>query len=208
MIAEAPDDLSVVLVHLMRGIVERDSTPQVWQILSERQSRVRDYVSVIGLDLEVDEAEGYAFLRQRSIREGEPELPRLVVRRQLSYPVSLLLALLRKRLAEHDAASSEPRLILTTREIVDLVRLFQPETADEARLEDRVSRDIAKVVELGFLKPLKGREGTYEVRRILRSFIDAQWLGALDERLAEYAAHGRRNEDRDAPASDRREEAP
>ena len=201
---DGSDALSVVLVHLMRGIVERDNTPQVWQTLIERQSRVRDYVSVIGLDLEVDEAEGYAFLRQKPSREGEPELPRLVSRRQLSYPVSLLLALLRKRLAEHDAASSEPRLILTTPEIVDLVRLFQPDTADEARLEDRVGRDIAKVVELGFLKTLKGREGTYEVRRILRSFVDAQWLGALNERLAEYASYGRHKEDRNAP----REEAP
>lgn len=204
MSADGSDDLSVVLIHLMKGIVERDSTPQVWQTLIERQSRVRDYVSVIGLELEVDEAEGYAFLRQKPSREGEPELPRLVSRRQLSYPVSLLLALLRKRLAEHDAASSEPRLILTTPEIVDLVRLFQPDTADEARLEDRVGRDIAKVVELGFLKTLKGREGTYEVRRILRSFVDAQWLGALNERLAEYAAYGRHKDDRDAP----REEAP
>lgn len=204
MSAEGSDALSVVLIHLMRGIVERDNTPQVWQTLIERQSRVRDYVSVIGLELEVDEAEGYAFLRQKPSREGEPELPRLVSRRQLSYPVSLLLALLRKRLAEHDAASSEPRLILTTPEIVDLVRLFQPDTADEARLEDRVGRDIAKVVELGFLKTLKGREGTYEVRRILRSFVDAQWLGALNERLAEYAAYGRHKDDRDTP----REEAP
>lgn len=204
MSADGSDALSVVLVHLMRGIVERDSTPQVWQTLIERQSRVRDYVSVIGLELEVDEAEGYAFLRQKPSREGEPELPRLISRRQLSYPVSLLLALLRKRLAEHDAASSEPRLILTTPEIVDLVRLFQPDTADEARLEDRVGRDIAKVVELGFLKTLKGREGTYEVRRILRSFVDAQWLGALNERLAEYAAYGRHKDDRDTP----REEAP
>lgn len=204
MSADGSDDLSVVLIHLMRGIVERDSTPQVWQTLIERQSRVRDYVSVIGLELEVDEAEGYAFLRQKPSREGEPELPRLVSRRQLSYPVSLLLALLRKRLAEHDAASSEPRLILTTPEIVDLMRLFQPDTADEARLEDRVGRDIAKVVDLGFLKTLKGREGTYEVRRILRSFVDAQWLGALNERLAEYAAYGRHKDDRDTP----REEAP
>ncbi len=204
MSAEGSDDLSVVLVHLMRGVVERDGAPQVWLTLIERQSRVRDYVSVIGLELEVDEAEGYAFLRQKPSREGEPELPRLVSRRQLSYSVSLLLALLRKRLAEHDAASSEPRLILSTPEIVDLVRLFQPDTADEARLDDRVGRDIAKVVELGFLKTLKGREGTYEVRRILRSFVDAQWLGALNERLAEYAAYDRHKEDRDAP----REEAP
>lgn len=82
--------------------------------------------------------------------------------------------------------------------------MFQPDTADEARLEDRVGRDIAKVVELGFLKTLKGREGTYEVRRILRSFVDAQWLGALNERLAEYAAYGRHKDDRDTP----REEAP
>ena len=204
MSAEGSDDLSVVLVHLMRGVVERDGAPQVWLTLIERQARVRDYVSVIGLDLEVDEAEGYAFLRQKPSREGEPELPRLVSRRQLSYPVSLLLALLRKRLAEHDAASSEPRLILSTPEIVDLVRLFQSDTADEARLDDRVGRDIAKVVELGFLKTLKGREGTYEVRRILRSFVDAQWLGALNERLSEYAAYDRHKEDRDAP----REEAP
>lgn len=202
MSAEGSDDLSVVLVHLMRGVVERDGAPQVWLKLIERQSRVRDYVSVIGLELEVDEAEGYAFLRQKPSREGEPELPRLVSRRQLSYPVSLLLALLRKRLAEHDAASSEPRLILSTPEIVDLVRLFQPDTADEARLDDRVGRDIAKVVELGFLKTLKGREGTYEVRRILRSFVDAQWLGALNERLAEYAAYDRHKEDRDAPRED------
>lgn len=207
MTGETADALSVVLVHLMKGIVERDSAPQIWQALSERQASVRDYVAVIGLDLEVDDAEGYAFLRQRPSRDGEPDLPRLVARRQLSYAVSLLLALLRKRLAEHDSAGSEPRLILTTPEIVDLVRLFQPDTADEARLDDRVGRDIAKAVELGFLKPLRGREGTYEVRRILRSFVDAQWLGVLGERLADYAAHASRDENDDTRATGRRREA-
>lgn len=198
---QTTDDLSIVLVHLMKGIIERDSAPQVWQALSERQSGVRDYVAVIGLDLEVDEAEGYAFLRQRASQEGELELPRLVARRQLSYPVSLMLALLRKRLAEHDAASGDARLVLTTSEIVDLIRLFQPDTANEARLEDRVGRDIAKVVDLGFLKPLKGREGTYEVRRILRSFVDAQWLSAFSERLAEYAAYGHRDVEDDTSSN-------
>jgi hypothetical protein len=42
---------------------------------------------------------------QRATVDGEPELPRLVPRRQLSYPVSLLLALLRKKLVEFDAAA-------------------------------------------------------------------------------------------------------
>ena len=53
----------------------------------------------------LDEAEGYAFLRARPHEEDDnaEKLPRLVARRPLSFPVSLLLALLRKKLAEFDA---------------------------------------------------------------------------------------------------------
>jgi len=145
---------------------------------------------VLGLELVLDEAEGFAFLRQRTQLEGEPELPRLVARRQLGFSLSLMLALLRKTLAEHDARGGDTRLVLTSAQILDLVRLFQPDTANEARLADRVDKDIAKVVELGFLREMKGREQTFEVRRILRSFVDAQWLGQLNERLAGYATHG------------------
>jgi hypothetical protein len=102
-----------------------------------------------------------------------------------------MLALLRKRLAEHDAASGEARLVVTAAEITDLVRLFAPDTANEAKLADHIAQDIGKVVDMGFLKPMRDRADSYEVRRILRSFVDAQWLGQLNERLAAYAAHGR-----------------
>lgn len=187
----AEDAVPRVLIHLLKGLVERDSSPEVWQTLASSTSHVRDYFGRIGLDLVLEEADGYAYLTQRPVKEGEPEVPRLVARRSLSYRVSLLLALLRKRLAEHDASSGDTRLVLTAAEVTDLVRLFLPDTANEAKLEDRVGQDIAKVVDLGFLKPMKGRSDAYEVRRILRSFVDAQWLGQLNERLAAYAAHGR-----------------
>lgn len=190
MTAANDEILPRVLIHLLKGVVERESAPEIWQSLMAGQSHVRDYFQRIGLDLVIEEADGYAYLAQRPVREGEPDLPRLVVRRPLSFRVSLLLALLRKRLAEHDATSGEPRLVLVTSEIVDLVRLFQPDTANEAKLEDRIGQDIAKVVDLGFLKPLRGRSDSYEVRRILRSFVDAQWLGQFNERLATYAAYG------------------
>lgn len=148
-----------------------------------------DWRDGIGLDLVMDEAEGHAHLRQKPQVEGEPELPRLVTRRQLGFSLSLMLALLRKKLAEHDAMSGETRLVVSAPDILDMVRLFLPATANEARLKERVDRDIGRVVDLGFLRPLKGRDDTYEVRRILRSFIDAQWLGQLNERLAAYAGH-------------------
>jgi hypothetical protein len=199
--ATAPNELPHVLVTLMKGILERENAPALWQGLLAHQARVRDHVGVIGLDLVLDEAEGHAYLRQKPQAEGEPELPRLVSRRQHGFSLSLMLALLRKKLAEHDAMSSETRLVVTSADILDMVRLFQPDTANEARLEDRVDRDIGRVVDLGFLRPLKGREDTYEVRRILRSFIDAQWLGQLNERLAAYAGHADEALEREAGAT-------
>jgi hypothetical protein len=182
-------NLSPVLIALMKGITSRDDDPAVWQALLELQARVREYVAVLGLELILDEAEGYAYLRQRAAAEGEPELPRLVARRQLGYPVSLMLALLRKKLAEFDAGSGESRLILSAEQIADVVRLFLADTANEAKLMDRVDSDIKKIVELGFLRKLRGSEDRFEVRRILKSFVDAQWLGEFDRRLADYRAH-------------------
>ncbi len=186
---EQGERLSLVLVTLLRGVLFEEAAPRAWQDLLALQARVRDYVGTIGLELILDEAEGYAYLQQRSAAEDELELPRLVARRPLSYPVSLLLALLRKKLAEHDAAGGDTRLVLTRDEIVDLVRVFQPETANDARQKDRVESHINKVVELGFLRRLRGEEQRYEVQRLLKAFIDAQWLGELEERLRAYRAH-------------------
>lgn len=185
----AAERLPQVLVALFKGVLYQDAAPAVWQDLLELQARVRDYVSVLGLELLLNEAEGYAYLRQREPADGEEELPRLVPRRQLSYPVSLLLALLRKKLAEHDAAGGDPRLILSREQIVELVRVFLPDTTNEAKLMDRIDTHVNKVVELGFLRRMRGQEGQFEVKRILKAFVDAQWLAEFDQRLAEYRAH-------------------
>ncbi len=186
----APDPrLSLPLIALFKGVVYADQGHENWQNLLERQAAIADHVAVLGLELIVDEAEGYAFLRQQTGEDRETELPRLMARRQLSYPVSLLLALLRKKLAEHDAGGGELRLVLSREEIVDLVRLFLPDSANEAKLIDRVGMDINKAVEMGFLRKLRGQDNQYEVRRILKAYVDAQWLSELDARLGEYAEH-------------------
>jgi len=181
--------LSTLIISLLKGVVYRDGDERLWQALGELQIRVREYVAVLGLELVLDEAEGCAYLRQGAAGEGEAALPRLVPRRQLSYPVSLLLVLLRKKLVELDAGGSDTRLVLKRDEIVDLMRVFLQDVTNEARALDRVEAHINKVVELGFLRRLRGREDEYEVRRILKAFVDAQWLGDVSERLAAYRAH-------------------
>lgn len=181
--------LSQVLLSLMKGVLYQESDPSLWQELLQLQARVRDHVTVLGLQLMLDEAEGYAYLRQRPAVEGEPELPRLIPRRQLGYGVSLLLALLRKKLAEADATGGDSRLVLRRDDILEMVRLFLPDGTNQARLEDRLDADIAKAVELGFLRRMRGTDDALEVRRILKAFVDAQWLDTFQQRLADYHAH-------------------
>lgn len=194
---QAQPDLSNLLVVLLKGVLYQENDPQRWAQLLSLQNRVRDYVSVLGLELILDEAEGYAFLRTRQDEDNDNdeidqnnEIPRLVTRRQLSFPVSLLLALLRKKLAEFDATGGDTRLILSRDNIVDLIRLFLPESSNEAKLVDQIDRHINKVVDLGFLRRLKSTtvssQPGYEVRRIIKAFVDAQWLAEFDEKLETY----------------------
>ena len=183
-----PPELSTVLITLLKGIIYRDDSQDIWRDLLIQQAAVQDYTAVIGLDLIIDEAEGYAYLRSRQQDEnGETnDIPRLVTRRQLSYPVSLLLALLRRKLVEFDAQGSETRLVLSRDEIAELVRIFLPEGSNEVKLLSQIETLINKVVDLGFLRKLRGQNNTYEVRRIIKAYVDAQWLADFDKRLAEY----------------------
>jgi hypothetical protein len=197
--ASAPQhDLTHLIVPLLKGVLYRDDDPALWGALLKLQARVRDYVAVLGLSLSLDEAEGYAYLRSREV-EGDdaPSLPRLVARRPLSFPVSLLLALLRKKLAEFDASGGDTRLILSREAVVAMLRIFVPAGSNEARLMDQVETHLNKIIELGFVRRLKpqgasagrtGQEPMYEVRRILKAFVDAQWLSDFDVRLAAYQA--------------------
>ena len=189
--------LSSLVIALLKGVIYRDeatgSSARQWHDLLALQAQVRDYIAVLGLGLVLDEAEGYAFLRSldREDREADGKVPRLIARRPLSFPVSLLLTLLRKKLAEFDAGGQEGgvRLVLSRDAIVELLRVFLPETSNEARLMDRVDSHINKIVELGFLRrmtPTAGQPAMFEVRRILKSFVDAQWLAEFDTRLAAY----------------------
>jgi hypothetical protein len=182
-------DLSVPVVQLMKGAVYRDTHDKAWQQLLQLQPQVRDYVEVLGLQVVVDEAEGYAFLRQRPVGDDDSaQIPRLVPRRSLSFHVSLLLALLRKKLAEFDAQGGDTRLMLTRAQIAEMLRVFLPATSNEARLLDQIDAHINKAADLGFLRPAKSAEPVFEVRRILKAFVDGQWLADFDAKLAEYAA--------------------
>lgn len=195
--------VGAAIIHLMRGVVYRESNEDAWATLERQGATVRDHFGTIGVELVVDDTEGYAYLRSEEEDPGAAPLPRLVMRRSLTYNVSLLLVLLRKRLVEFETTSSEGKLVLERDQIIEMLRLFFPDSTNEARVIDTADSTIRKAEELGFLRALRpqggqagqggqsgaaGRTGQWEVRRIIKAYVDAQVLSDFAAKLEEYAA--------------------
>ena len=186
------DALPPILVHLLKGVLYEDRHSKLWFDLIQLQSAVRDYFRVLGLELYLDEAEGYAFLKQQAVDDDNADqlaVLRLIPRRSLTFPVSLLLVLLRKRLAEEDATGGETRVILSKEQIIDMMLLFMPQQKNEARLNDQISTAINRAVDYGFLRKLTQGADLFEIRRILKAFVDAQWLDEFQTHLDSYQQH-------------------
>lgn len=178
--------VAVAIIALMRGVVYRETAEDVWSTLERRGAAVRDHFSAIGVEVIVDAVEGYAYLRNTEPGEGEEPLPAIIKRRKLTYNASLLLVLLRKRLVEFETSSSDGKLVLTRDQLVDLVRLFLADSTNEARVVERIDTTIKQVTELGFLRELRGQPGHFEVRRVLKAYVDAQTLSDFAGKLEEY----------------------
>jgi Domain of unknown function (DUF4194) len=179
--------VACAIIRLMQGVVYRESDEDTWLTLERLGAGVRDHFATIGVDVVVDDAEGYAYLRSQPEEDGDEVLPRLVRRRALTYNVSLLLVLLRKRLVELETTGGEGRLVLATDQIVEMLRLFQVESTNDARVVEQAEATIKKAAELGFLRQLRGQRDLWEVRHILKAYVDAQTLSDFAAKLREYA---------------------
>lgn len=189
---EHQPNISPIIIHLLKGILFRNQHPILWNDLLTLQTQVLDYVKVIGLDLEIDDVEGYAWLTQ--IISGEDEqnpLPRLIARRPLSYPISLLCVLLRKKMAEADNSGAETRVIVSRQDLTNAMLVFMPEKSNEAQITASINATINKVTELGFLRKLKNDNENLEIQRIISALVDADWIADFNENLRIYQEHAK-----------------
>ena len=187
---EHQPSISPIIIHLLKGILFRNQHPLLWNDLLELQSQILDYVQVIGLNLEIDDIEGYAWLTQIIPDEDEKEpLPRLIARRPLSYPISLLCVLLRKKMAEADSSGDQTRVIVSREELNNAMRVFMPEKSNEAQIAASINATINKVTELGFLRKLKNDNESLEIQRIISALVDADWTADFNEKLRIYQEH-------------------
>ncbi|HEU5015210.1 MAG TPA: DUF4194 domain-containing protein [Roseiflexaceae bacterium] len=188
--SENIESYAPVLIKLLQGIIAYDDAA-IWSLLLYHEAAIHEYFERAGLHVEVDETEGYAFLRQPDPEEDSSvamTLPRLTSRHRLSYPVTLLLVLLHEALQQFDASESQSdRLVVTIEELRDMQRPFQRERSDEVKLARSLDAHVSRLVELGFLRRLSGDEERYEVRRIIKAKVPADMLAEIKEKLVAHA---------------------
>lgn len=177
---------SNILVALLKGIVYRDD--KHWDELAPNEPDIKKYFADIYLDVIIDKSEGYAYLKQRASEDEEEETPKLIEKRQLNFHVSLLCLLLRKHLIENDSEGESIKAYLTRDEILNLVKPFYKETTNEAGQIKLMDAAIKKVMDEGFLRKLKTDEEQYEVKRIIKAFVNADVVKDSLEKLKSYSA--------------------
>lgn len=180
------------VIRLLQGpLYSDDATP--WNALVQNYDQVRLYCAQIGLELQLHEEDGYAYLRQPEWEDDEGrsiELPRLTRRLPLSRDVSMLCVLLREQLLLFETGSMGGSVCLLSREqIRELLLPALPERNNELLLQKRIDALIERVAELGFLRKVtRLGQDYFEVRRILKAKINADQLVELKERILKHGS--------------------
>jgi hypothetical protein len=183
-------EADAVKVKLLQGVIYSDDVA-AWECLLRCKTELRSFFAQLAIGLEIDEAEGYAWLKQHEPGDDPPANfpPRLFRRVALSYDVTLLCVLLRERLLGFEKDQPDARtLVLNQEEIYGMLGAFLDTSGDEVRRKRELQSSINRVVELGFLRQVEGGSNPqYEVRRILRARIPVEVLAEIKEELKAHA---------------------
>lgn len=182
-----PDEHAPLMLRLLQGAIEYDDRV-TWLRLLHFEKVIRQDFARIGLELVLQEVDGYAFLRQPELEDESGEIipmPRLVARHRLGREITMLCVLLRERLEQFESSTPDSdKLLLTLDDLYDLQRPFSVDKLDERSLYKKFDQTIKEAVKLGFLRPLTGTD-RFEVRFIIKARISAEQLLGLKNQLLE-----------------------
>jgi hypothetical protein len=179
-----------VIIKLLQGPVYADETH--WRDLLAWQSGIKEYFERIGIELVINETDGFARIMQPEPAEDEAApLPRLMRKQALSYEASLLCVLIRQMLEEFDTRSDGTKLFVTQREIKERIELFFREQTNKSKLWRELSRPIETLVKVGILKITREDAANkdnnqYEVKRIVKALVNNDKLEDLKNKLTAH----------------------
>ena len=178
------DESSIAAVHLLQGIVYHDEG-RVWELTLNHRTRLDPYFNRIGLRLVIDEAEGFAFLRQLEDGEldqvrGYDQLPKLFHKKRLSYDATLACVLLREQLRRFEEEEVDNgRCVISTDDLLEQWKAFFPRMQDDVKSLRALSAALAALQDLKFIREFTKQPQEWEIRRILKARLPVAELENL-----------------------------
>ncbi len=62
--------------------------------------------------------------------------------------------------------------------------MFLPRRFNEVLTVKQLDHALAQIAQMGFIRRMAGDAPLYEVRRIIKAFVDAEWLHDFDAKLS------------------------
>lgn len=188
---QSVEPYATVIVRLLSSEIYENE--KIWESLLEHRIPVMDYFARIGLEVIIDQREGFAFLKQIELDDTGRTVG-LVKRTSLSYEVTLLLVLLREVLEDYELQdTTSPACFVSHQKIRDELGLFFRESANKVKLLKQLDRYIRQVMDLGFLKLVNDvpqpEDRLYEIRRILKAKVGGDVLEDIRRTLERHVEH-------------------
>lgn len=171
------EDFAPLELKLLRGPVYHDDSS--WDDIRVFRAGISRHLGQIGLDLHIDEEDGFAYVGQADDEGGE--LPRLVHRRPLNSDVTLLCVLLREEWEKARVSlEGSGRCYLSAADLFDALDLYFPVFSDESKREYRFNSMIQRVKDLGLIrergKSGGGEERIFEVLSIIKALVNPDFV--------------------------------
>jgi hypothetical protein len=188
-IARAP--FAAAIIKLLQGPVYVDDK-NIWRELTQWPSAIQEYFGKIGMELVINEQDGFARVLQPETEEHDDNpLPRLMKKQTLNYEATLLAVILREGLEEFDIKSDGNKFYLTQKEIKERIELFYREQSNKSKLWKDLSKPITGLLNIGILKlnreDVANKDNNkYEVKRIIKAFISNEKLEEIKNKLNNY----------------------
>ncbi|MCW3090021.1 MAG: hypothetical protein JWP81_1090 [Ferruginibacter sp.] len=180
-----------VIIKLLQGPVYADEK-NLWRDLQSWQTSIQEYFTKIGIQLLINEADGYARIVQPEADDSdENPLPRLMRKQTMNYETTLLCVILRETLEEFDIKTEGTKLFLTQKDIKERIELFYKEQTNRSKLWKELATPINTLKNIGILKltredPVNRDNNQYEVKRIIKSLVDNDKMEQIRNKLKTY----------------------
>ncbi len=178
---------SAAAVKLLKGVVYHDDLGSTWDEILANTSRLSDYFGQLGLQLIVNEEDGMAWLYQPESEELPAEyesLPKLFHKVALGFEATLLCVVLRdelRRMEEEDLQNE--RCVIMQSELLTTWQTFSPDNSDEVRLNETLSKLLARLEKLKFVRKFENSPPSWEVRKIIKTRLPLDALKTIRNEL-------------------------